>query len=237
MITKLAAVGSAIGLLAFAGVTLAESENSMKVAVRADAQAKVSARQAMVLQVNPNGKILLRGTVTATTSDTLTLKSWGGSWSVKVSSNTEILPKGASIADFKQGDFVGVEGSVSTSADFTIDARVVRDWNIHEVIKQERKENRETVRDVMKALMPRNFEGTLSALSGQSFTLTSGSGATYQVTLASGASILQRNWLTLDFSQVQNGDKVRVWGPSTSATASTSATITTSVFRDLSIPR
>jgi len=239
MITKIAAISSAAGLLAFAGVALAQSDTgtSVNVAVRADAQAKLAASRAMVLQVNPQGRVLIRGTVVATSTNSVTLKSWGGNWTVNVSSGTEVLPKGATLADFQAGDFVGAEGAVSSTTDFTVDARVVRDWHVREVVKRETRENKKEVKDLMKALMPRNFEGTLSALSGRSFTLTSENGVAYAVTLAASAQVLQSNWRTLDFAQVQNGDTVRVWGPATSATASTSATITASVFRDLSIPR
>src|SRR3989344_4610541 len=246
MITKIAAISSAAGLLAFAGVALAQSDTgtSVNVAVRADAQAKLAASRAMVLQVNPQGRVLIRGTVVATSTNSVTLKSWSGNWTVNVSSGTEVLSKGATLADFQSGDFVGAEGAVSSTTDFTLDARVVRAWYVREVVKRERqeakqevRENRQTVQDVIKMLTPRNYQGTVSSLDGRTFTLTTESGIAYAVTLTANAQVLQSNWRTLDFAQVQNGDTVRVWGPATSATASTSATITASVFRDLSIPR
>lgn len=86
--------------------------------------------QPTVLEVNPNGKVLLRGTIDSVSAGSITVKSWGGSWTVNISSATQLLPAKLNndITQFKTGDFVGVQGKVSQLANWTIDATLVRSW-------------------------------------------------------------------------------------------------------------
>lgn len=224
---KIVAVLGIVGLLAVTGVAFAENASTT---TSGSGQAVVTPRQPMVLQVGPGGKVLLRGTVNSVSTNSLNVKSWGGDWTVNVLASAELMPQGIALSAVKQGDFVGVQGTVDQSASWTVSASLVRDWTERQALNQEIRQNVQTVRDILSGV-PRNVEGTLSALSDKSFTLTTKGGTSFSVTLASGAQILQRNWLTLDFGQVQNGDMVRVWGPVASST------ISASIFRDLSIPR
>ncbi len=141
------------------------------------------------------------------------------------------MPKGVALSSFQQGDFVGIQGTVDQSANWTITASLVRDWTERKETNQEIRRDVQAVKEEIKSGTPRDLEGTLGDLSRQSFTLTTSGNATYSVTIASGAKILQKSWLTLDFSKVQNGDTVRIWGPVSSSTVSAS------IFRDLSIPK
>jgi hypothetical protein len=85
--------------------------------------------QLPILQVGSGGKVMLRGTIASISGNSLTVTSWGGPWTVNVDSGAEILPTAANkdITKFKTGDFIGVQGTVSQSANFTINATIVRD--------------------------------------------------------------------------------------------------------------
>ncbi|MBU6323422.1 MAG: hypothetical protein KGI41_03490 [Patescibacteria group bacterium] len=211
-----------IGLLASASAAFAQTTDT--------APAPGTAAQPVVLQVNKSGGVLLRGTVSSVASDSVTVKSWGGDWTVNVSSAASVLPRGAALSSFQAGDFVGVQGTVNGSAGWTVDATLIRDWTARQALNQQIKTNVQAVHTTM-ANGPRTIQGTLSALdaAAQTFTLTNSTGTAYSVSLASGAKLLAQNWATLDFSKVQNGDTVRVYG-----TVSSSA-ITASIFRDVSV--
>lgn len=188
--------------------------------------------QPTVLQVSSGGRVLLRGTIDAISSGTLTVKSWGGDWTIDVATtSTKVLPYGATLSSFQQGDFVGVLGTVSQSSGFTVNATLVRDWTARQALNQQIRQNIQAVRQEKRSMTPRNYQGTLSNLDASTgtFTLTTGAGTNYTVSLTSSAEVLKRNWVTLNFNQVQNGNTVVVWGPMASST------ISASVFRDLSM--
>ncbi len=188
--------------------------------------------QPMVLQVNKDGKVLMRGTIASVASGVLTVAGWGGTWTVNTPSTAEVLPAavGNDITQFKTGDFVGIEGTVSQSASWTIDATLVRDWTYRRAVTAEQKQNVQAVRQTMQSETPRNYQGLVSGINGSSFTYTTADGTTYTVNIASDAKVLNRNWLTLPLSSIRNGDTVRVWG------ANASGTLTAEVVRDISIP-
>ena len=187
--------------------------------------------QKMILEVGPAGKVLLRGTIASVSSGNLTVTGWGGVWTINVGSSAEILP--ASVANdltqFKAGDFVGIQGTINQSANWTIDATVVRDWTYRAAVNQERKQNIQSVREIIKSGTPRNYVGTASNISTSSFTLTV-NGTTDTVNVATGAKVVNRNWVTIPLASIQNNDNVRVWG------VNASSTITAQIVRDISIP-
>lgn len=234
MMKKVVAMLGIAGFLATAGVAFAQTSATTESGTTSSTAMSVASRtQPMVLEVNPRGRVLLRGTVDSVSAGSLTVKSWGGSWTVNVSSASKVLPNGTALSSFQQGDFVGVEGTVSQDASLTIDAALVRDWTERKAVHQEIRQNIQSVHQEMRSGTPRVVEGTVSNLdtSAETFTLTAGNGTDYSVSLTSSAKMLQRNWTTLDFSTVQNGDTVRVWGPVASTT------ISASIFRDISTPR
>jgi len=191
---------------------------------------------AMVLEVNQNGKILLRGTVDSLGSNSLTVKSWGGNWTINISTSTKLQPN--DVTKFQPGDFVGVQGIVNQGVSWTIDATLVRDFNLEQRVKQAAEQAKKDVEQtkkaaeqLMKSLMPKNWQGIVSNInvSGNSFTLTVDSVA-YTINLAAGAQLINKNWGPMTLANVNNGDTVRVWGPVSSTT------ITASILRDISIP-
>ncbi|MDE1970257.1 MAG: hypothetical protein KGI50_01640 [Patescibacteria group bacterium] len=186
--------------------------------------------QPMVLQVGSAGKTLLRGTIDSVGTGTLTVKSWGGSWTINVGTGTHILPNavGNDLTQFKAGDFVGVQGVMSQSGNWTIDATLVRDWTYRQTVRQEQKQNTQTEHKIISSNRPRNYVGVASNVNGSTFTLTV-SGTADTVNIASGAEVLNRNRIAIQASNIQNGDSVRVWG------VNTSGTITAQIVRDMSL--
>lgn len=79
-----------------------------------------------VLEIKQNGSVLIRGTVSAVGSDSVTVKTWGGAWIIKVSSSTEMMTTDKTLSSVAVGDYVGVQGIISEAADYTVDAKVLR---------------------------------------------------------------------------------------------------------------
>jgi len=209
-------------------------------ATYARAETPVVNHPRMVLDVGPEGHVLLRGTVQSTGSSTVAVKSWGGVWTIKVGSDTEILPRvvgGASdLSYFQVGDFVGVSGFVATDADWTVNARVLRDWTTHKETNQDRKQNQKEFKDIKKEAhesgIGRIFEGRAETVATSTFTFsTKGTSSPYTVNVGVGVKVINRSWLTIPFSSIQAGDRIRIFG-----TAS-AGVITPEVVRDVSIPR
>lgn len=227
----------------FAGVGLAAAGAALASALIAGAQTTQTGQtatpgtapvqqQQMVLQVGRDGRALLRGTIASAASGVLTVNSWGGAWTVNVSSATQVLPavSGNDVTQFKAGDYVGVQGTVSQSANWTITAAIVHDWTYRQAVDQQRRQNVQSARETIQGSTPRNFEGTASNVSGSSFTLAGANGASFTVNVASGAEVVNRNWLNISVASIQSGDNVRVWG------LNASGTIAAQIVRDVSIP-
>jgi hypothetical protein len=83
----------------------------------------------MIVNIGPSGNVLLRGIVVGTPAEgSIKVKSWGGSWTVNITSATKLMSIKQVIADFEDGDFVGVMGTISSDGSPTIDANIVREW-------------------------------------------------------------------------------------------------------------
>jgi len=126
--------------------------------------------QPMVLQVGPEGKVLLRGIVSAVGASSLTVKSWGGDWIVNVHSSARVLPENATLSQFAVGDFVGAQGMVNQSALWTIDATLVRDWTAKktgqgntEILKRTEEVKREDVKN-LRELKDNGSQGVQSQI-------------------------------------------------------------------------
>ncbi len=195
----------------------------------------------MKLEVGPKGRALIRGNVESIGADYVMVKSWGGSWKVKVTVASEILPNVngglADLAKYAVGDFVGAQGTVSTSDAWTIDATVIRDRTEHKANVMERKQNEKEMRETMQAdrkaahdAEARNYEGTVASVTGLSMTIMNGS-TSIAVSTTAATKFVNRNWVTIAFADVKAGDNVRVYGPSSSST------VMAQVVRDLSVPR
>lgn len=84
------------------------------------------------LTINPNGNIVFNnGNIESIGTNSFTAKIWGITYTVNVSSLTQIIDAAnigvsLSISDFKVGDKVDVRGATTESSPTTIDAKVVR---------------------------------------------------------------------------------------------------------------
>ncbi len=190
-----------------------------------------AASQPMILQVNKDGKALLRGTIASISNGVLTVNSWGGTWTVNVGSSAQILPASAGndITQFKTGDFVGVEGTIAQGSLWTVNATLIRDWTYRTAVNTEVRQNVQEAKQIRNANRPRDYVGVASGVNGTSFTLTVG-GTAYTVDVASGAEVVNRTWIAMPISNIQANDNVRVWG------VASSSTITAQIVRDVSIP-
>lgn len=213
------------------GAGIAASVVVFATALVAGAQTAAPTSRQMTLQVGPAGKVFLRGAVDSVSVKSLAVKSWGGDWTINVSANTEILPAGGGLSQFKAGDSVSVRGTVSQSASWTIDAALVRGGTANHAEDKDKDKNKieKDEKSARKSGMVKNYVGAVSAASGSSFTLT-GDGTTYAVNVASGTKVTNRMRAVIPFSSIQNGDTVHVWG------TNASGTITAQIIRDTSIP-
>lgn len=190
----------------------------------------------MIVKIGPNGKTTLRGTVKTVGSGSLVVTSWGGDWVVNIPASANVMPT-SDLTKFKAGDFVGVQGDVNKTMAWTVDARIVRDWSIKkaeqeskELMKKERRNNKQEIEDVIKNENPRNWQGIANNINtdAKSFTLTI-EGTAYTVNLVADVKVVSKNFLTASFADVKDGDNVRVWGPVSGTT------ISAYVLRDISI--
>lgn len=83
----------------------------------------------VIITIGANGEVMLRGKITAVTGDSISVKSWGAPWTVKITTNTKIMSVGKVLSDFKIGDFIGVQGTMNET-DFIISANVLRNWGV-----------------------------------------------------------------------------------------------------------
>lgn len=83
-----------------------------------------------VLNIDPKGHILVRGTLMSVTGTTLTVKAWGVTFTVDASKVPSSNAPDMNIASFTVGDFVGVSGNITADAPQNITAEVVRDRSI-----------------------------------------------------------------------------------------------------------
>ncbi len=244
MNTKKYIIGLGISVAALTGFSsLALADMTIQAPTQTIMLPKPAGAMEMVLQVGPMGKVLLRGTIDSVSTNSLTVKSWGGDWTVNVSASTEVMPDNGSkdavsdLAQFKVGDFVGVQGSINAGASWTIDATLVRDWNLKTMMQEnkttmmtERHNTKQEIKDVIKNESPKNWQGTVSNINtdSKSFTLTV-DGTAYTVQLVTGATVVNKVFLGTDLAKVKDGDTVRVWGPVTQTT------INGYIFRDVSL--
>lgn len=123
----------ALGLLGIIGCLAAGSVFAPGGGVSAANTASVSAAattspaQRDALIASGDGAVTLRGTVDAVSAKSLTIRSWGGDWQVAVPTSAQMLPQGTVLHNFKQGDFVSVQGAIDPDNNWSIIASSVRD--------------------------------------------------------------------------------------------------------------
>ncbi len=148
----------------------------------------------MMVQFNSNGKGQLSGTVAAMQSGSFTLNSWGGVWNINVASSTKIIRRfggTSNLPEFAVGDAVLVSGTVSTTTSWAVNAAKVQNMSIQ-------------TRNA-------SFNGTISNLSGSSFTLTTKSRGGVKVTVNTDARVMV-NDKTGAVSDLANGMTATISG-------------------------
>lgn len=183
-----------------------------------------------VLNVGKDGNVLLRGTIVSITNGSMTVSSWGGTWTVVIPSSASIYPVGTTnyATEFQVGDFVGIQGSIASNANWTVNAQLVRDWTYRATLTTQEQTNAHTAQGIRSGY-PRDYIGVASNVGASSLTLTTSNGAVYTVNLETNAEVVSRNWATLPFANIQNGDHVRVYG------VNASSTVTAQIVRDVTI--
>lgn len=228
------AVGLALAggtALLFASLAGAQTSSSA-------ASGSASSHQRWAVQIGPGGRALLRGTLVSVSASSLTVQSWGGNWIVNVSADAEVLPRvsgnSSDLSAFAAGDLVGVNGVADENSAWTINASVVRDWTERRMQHTNASAAIQIEATGRAEGEGRTFEGTASAVSASSFTLTVGGQVSYTVNVSASTKVLNRNWLNLGLSAIQNGNDVRVFG--TANGTSTGSSIDAQVVRDVSLP-
>jgi hypothetical protein len=226
MSKKIFAVAGSIATASLLAAALVASAQTTTVA-----PASTVANPSQVLNIGEKGNVLLRGTIASISHGTITVNSWGGVWTINIPSSASIYPVGTTdyTTQFQVGDFVGLEGTVSTSANWTINATFVRDWTYRATLTTQEKANAQAARAIQQGA-PRDYVGTASNIGASSLTLTAANGTVYTVNPNSNAELVNRNWITLPFASIQSGDNIRVYG------VNASGTIAAQIVRDVSIP-
>lgn len=80
-----------------------------------------------MVEISGKGEAMIIGTVASTGSGTLTVTSWGGNWTINIVTATKFAPAGNAIANIATGDTVEIQGTANKTANWTVDANVVRD--------------------------------------------------------------------------------------------------------------
>lgn len=105
-----------------------------------------------MVQIGPEGNALLRGVVSAVGTNSITVASWGGVWTINIGADTQIMPKNTStsLALIAPGDFVGVNGKIDTTQPWTVSARVVRDTDAEQRAVMMQKQLRMQMKDAQE---------------------------------------------------------------------------------------
>lgn len=84
----------------------------------------------VTLSVDGKGNTLIRGVVQAAGTDSLTITSWGGTWTIRSGGvgATTIAGGATNFLGVSVGDFVGATGVMSPDQAMTVNASFVRDW-------------------------------------------------------------------------------------------------------------
>lgn len=80
-----------------------------------------------ILSVESNGMGRIRGVVSAVSTTSISVATWGGIWTITADAHTQIVPAGYSLSNIKVGDYVGAMGSVSEDGPVLM-AKVLRNW-------------------------------------------------------------------------------------------------------------
>jgi len=186
----------------------------------------------LIVEIGPAGNALIRGTVTNVSTDSLTLKTWGGTWTIKIDSNTKFAPQGLTLSQIQTNDFIGLNGKVNSEETLTVNATLIRDWTEKKIIKEEIQQNKKEVKQIIKETpKPETRILTIESVNTNNTLTAKLNTQTITVSLANNVKLLDRNWKTITFDQLKANDTIRVYG------VLSGTTLEASVIRDISIPR
>jgi len=186
----------------------------------------------LIVEIGPAGNALIRGTVTNVSTDSLTLKTWGGTWTIKIDSNTKFAPQGLTLSQIQTNDFIGLNGKVNSEETLTVNATLIRDWTEKKIIKEEIQQNKKEVKQIIKETpKPETRILTIESVNTNNTLTAKLNTQTITVSLANNVKLLDRNWKTITFDQLKANDTIRVYG------VLSGTTLEASIIRDISIPR
>ena len=186
----------------------------------------------LIVEIGPAGNALIRGTVTNVSTDYLTLKTWGGTWTIKIDNNTKFEPQGLTLSQIKTNDFIGLNGKVNCEETLTVNATLIRDWTEKKIIKEETQQNKKEVKQIIKETpKPETRILTIESVNANNTLTAKLNTQTITVSLANNVKLLDRNWKTITVDQLKANDTIRVYG------VLSGTTLEASVIRDISIPR
>lgn len=130
------------------GITLALAVSVLGVNAQQTQQFRVGGGQEnrqgppIVVTIDANGRILVRGTLVSSSGTTLTVKSWGMQFAVDAS-HAQIAGAATNTTAFAIGDIIGVQGMLDANNPGMIAATTVRDWGSSQAIGMKPKQDNE----------------------------------------------------------------------------------------------
>lgn len=95
----------------------------------------------MQLEINPNGKVNLQGTILSNAAGVITVKVWGITFNINTA-KTRFIGRSANISEFLVGDTIRVNGSIDTNAQTpTINAKLIRNASAQTRFEKWQKDN------------------------------------------------------------------------------------------------
>ncbi|MEK7514661.1 MAG: hypothetical protein AAB587_02455 [Patescibacteria group bacterium] len=178
------------------------------------------------IQINDNGRVLVRGAkVTGISGTTINGSTAFGSttvvWTVKTDDSTNFVNKGGKnfgLGDISVGDIMSFSGKLDlTASSLTVNAKQVKNWSKNAI-------------NFEKHVFSGILQTAPASTTPTSFVFAVGS-TNYTVNVPVGISILGKNWLALPIASYVVGDKVNVYG---AIQSSTTPVIDASVVRNTS---
>jgi hypothetical protein len=198
----------------------------------------------MIVSVDDQGNALVRGVVLSTSPNSLTLRGWGGTWTINTNSSAEVDTGTGSVfngdmSNIAVGDFVGAEGAIDGNNNWTVDATVVRDWttsplSASDVPTSSTISTAPMIPATTTDSMPVGdtlYTGTVTSVGAGTITFTDASGNTETANVdPSSATIWNNTSTALPLASIQTGDTIRLDG----SLSSDGTTINADVVRDTS---
>lgn len=171
----------------------------------------------MVIEADDAGNVVMRGEVTAINGSSMSVESWGGTWTVRTNGESSVVPVGngnGDLSGISVGDFVGVDGVFATDQDMTVDASFVRNWTTDPVVGAFDASAMVTTdmtidSDAGSMIM---YSGTVDEVDDSSFTFTDDFNSTYAVFVGGEVGVVNNDDEVRSFDDIDAGDQVELDG-------------------------